>query len=171
MLPIFIFLSIQWIDDFGWYKTTENEKEALFYFFKEVGKRFKISAVPSSLEELKIFVEGYEQCNFHYEKSNNALASATNNIIKGWMPFFAKHIVLLVIRCLLDQKMLKVLGYKLPPLLLKNTVVMAMKARAYCRRAITFIKYPSFVSTERNRTYPKGYQIVELGPHALIHKI
>ena len=55
----------------------------MFYFFKEVGKRLKISAVPSSLEELKIFVEGYEQCNFHYEKSNNALASATNNIIKG----------------------------------------------------------------------------------------
>ncbi len=83
MLPIFIFLSIQWIDDFGWHKTTENEKQAMFYFFNEVGKRLKISAVPSSLEELKIFVEGYEQCNFHYEKSNNALASATNNIIKG----------------------------------------------------------------------------------------
>lgn len=116
-----------------------------------------INAIPSSLEELNIFVGKYEEENFRYEKSNNALASATINIVKGWMPFFAKPFVLPVIRCLLDEKMLKVLGYKQPSPILKYIVVQAMKTRAFFLQKITFKRYPSFVSTERNRTYPEGY--------------
>ncbi len=87
------------------------------------------------------------------------------------MPFFAKPFVLPAIRCLLDEKMLKVLGYKQPSLLLKYIVVQAMKRRAFFLRVITFKRYPSFISTERNRTYPLGYQIEELGPRSFIHKI
>ncbi len=83
VLSTFIFLPIQWVDNFGWRKTTENERQALYYFFKEVGERMKISAIPSSLDELGFFVEEYEQKNFRYEKSNYALASATVNIVKG----------------------------------------------------------------------------------------
>lgn len=171
VLSTFVFLPIQWVDNFGWRKTTENERQALYYFFKEVGERMKISAIPSSLVELGVFVEGYEQKNFRYEKSNYALASATVNIVKGWMPSFAKPFVLPVIRCLLDEKMLKVLGYKHPSFLLKFIVVGAMKMRAFFLRMITFKAYPSFVSTERNRTYPRGYTIEELGPRSIIHKI
>lgn len=33
VLSTFIFLPIQWIDNFGWYKTSENERQALYYFF------------------------------------------------------------------------------------------------------------------------------------------
>lgn len=32
VLSTFIFLPIQWIDSFGWRKTTENERQALFIF-------------------------------------------------------------------------------------------------------------------------------------------
>ncbi len=171
VLSTFIFLPIQWVDNFGWRKTTDNERQALYYFFKEVGERMKISAIPSSLEELGFFVEEYEQKNFRYEKSNYALASATANIVKGWMPFFVKPFVLPAIRCLLDVKMLEVLGYKQPSFLLKYIVVQAMKTRAFFLRVITFKRYSSFISTERNRTYPRGYQIEELGPRSFIHKI
>ncbi len=136
VLSTFIFLPIHWIDNFGWRKTSEKEGEALYYFFKEVGKRMKISGIPSSLEELNIFVDKYEEKNFRYEKSNNALASATINIVKGWMPFFAKPFVLPVIRCLLDEKILRVLGYKQPPFLLKYIVVLAMKIRALFLRRL-----------------------------------
>jgi hypothetical protein len=32
-------------------------------------------------------------------------------------------------------------------------------------------KYPSFVTTEYNRTYPKGYKIEQLGPVNFINKL
>ena len=43
--------------------------------------------------------------------------------------------------------------------------------RAFFLRYITFKKYPSFVTIEYNRTYPKGYAIEQLGPANLMSKI
>jgi len=46
------------------------------------------------------------------------------------------------------------LGYSFPSDLLKISVKAAMRLRALALRKITFKKYPSFVTTEFNRTYP-----------------
>jgi hypothetical protein len=47
----------------------------------------------------------------------------------------------------------------------------AMKLRGFFLRGISFKKYPSFVTTEYNRTYPKGYEIEKLGPENLVKKL
>ena len=44
-------------------------------------------------------------------ETNHAVGNATVNIVKGWMPFFARPFVLPVMKCLLDKNMLKALGY------------------------------------------------------------
>lgn len=171
VLSTFIFLPIQWIEDFGWRKISSNEKLALFYFFKEVGERMNIKNIPASLDELKEFVNGYENKNFVFEETNKQVGDATVNIVKGWMPFFVKPLVLSVMKCLLDEKMLKALGYSTPPTLLKIFVRGAMKMRAFFLRYVTFKKYPSFVTIEYNRTYPKGYSIEQLGSANFVSKI
>ncbi|HKR06662.1 MAG TPA: DUF2236 domain-containing protein [Bacteroidia bacterium] len=170
VLSTFIFLPMQWIDAFGWRKTSENERQALYYFFTEVGKRMNIKNIPGSLNDFEKFAHDYEKKNFVFEETNRAVGNATVNIVKGWMPFFAKPFVLPVMKCLLDDGMIKALGYSPSPALLKSSVNAAMKLRAACLRKITFKKYPSFVTTEHNRTYPKGYNIEQLGPAGLVNK-
>jgi hypothetical protein len=171
VLSTFIFLPIQWVDKYGWRKTTVNERQALFYFFKAVGERMNIKNIPASLDDFERFVEEYERKNFVPEETNHAVGNATVNIVKGWMPFFAKPFVLPVMKCLLDENMLRSLGYSLPPSFLRMTVNAAMRLRAFGLRKISFKKYPSFVTTEKNRTYPKGYEIRQLGPENLANKI
>jgi hypothetical protein len=171
VLSTFIFLPIQWIDKYGWRKTTYNERQALFYFFREVGERMNIKNIPGSLDGLEKFVEEYERKNFVPTETNNAVGNATVNIVKGWMPFFAKPFVLPVMKCLLDENMLKALNYSLPPSFLRAIVYGAMRVRAICLRKISFKKYPSFVTTEKNRSYPKGYEISQLGPEIIVKKI
>ena len=171
VLSTFIFLPIQWVDAFGWRKTTNNEREALFYFFKEVGHRMNIKNIPGSLADFETFVREYESKNFVFRQSNLAVGNATIEIVKGWMPFFAKPFVLPVMKCLLDETMLKALGYTPAPPVLKILVRGAMKLRALGLRKITFKNYPSFVSTEPNRTYKHGYKIEQLGPEHLIKKL
>lgn len=171
VLSTFIFLPIQWIDAFGWRKTTENEQQALFYFFREVGVRMNIQQIPDTLKGLEKFVQDYEQKNFVFADTNQAVGNATINIVKGWMPFFAKPLVLPVMKCLLDDSMLRALGYSSSSVILKPIVRGAMRMRALSLRKITFKKYPSFVTTEYNRTYPKGYQIEQLGPENLVKKL
>ena len=171
VLSTFVLLPIHWVDSYGWRKTTENERQALFYFFKAVGERMSIKNIPASLSDLKKFVEEYEKNNVVLVETNQAVGNATVNIVKGWMPFFAKPFVLPVMKCLLDKSMLKALGYTAPPSFLKVLVEGAMRVRAFGLRKITFKKYPSFVTIEHNRTYPKGYEIKKLGPENLVKKI
>lgn len=171
VLSTFIFLPIQWVDAYGWRKTMENERQALFYFFKAVGERMHINHIPDSLQELAAFAEDYEKRNFVFNETNLAVGNATVNIVKGWMPFFLKPFVLPVMKCLLDEKMLTALGYTQPPFMLKALTKTAMRARAVCLRYISFKKYPSFVTTQPNRTYTQGYTIEKLGPENVVNKL
>lgn len=170
VLSTMIFLPIQWIDTYGWRKTSYNERQALYYFFKVVGERMNIRNIPDSLEAFQTFVEDYERKYFVCTDTNHAVGNATINIVKGWMPFFAKPFVLPVMKCLLDERMLAALGYTKPSPALKTVVNAAMRLRALSLRKITFKNYPTFVSTEKNRTYPKGYEIRQLGPDNIIRK-
>jgi hypothetical protein len=171
VLSTFIFLPIQWVNNYGWRKLTLNEEQALFYFFREVGKRMHIQNIAESLKEFKAFVKDYENKNFILQETNTRVGNATVEIVKGWMPFFAKPFVLPVMKCLLDENMLKALGYSLPSSSLKKLVYGAMRLRAFGLKKITFKKYPSFVTTEKNRTYPKGYEIDELGPENVLKQL
>ena len=149
----------------------KNERQAIFYFFKAVGERMNIKNIPGSLNDLEKFVAEYEKNNFILVETNHAVGNATVNIVKGWMPFFLRPFVLPVMKCLLDENMLRALGYSTPSPVLKVLVKGAMRLRAFFLRKITFKKYPSFVTIEKNRTYPQGYEIMKLGPENLVKKI
>src|SRR5258706_10868959 len=106
VLSTFIFLPIKWIDAYGWRKTTANERDALFYFFKAVGERMHIENIPASLNELAKWLQEYERMYVVLEETNTDVGNATVNIVKGWMPFFLKPFVFPVMKCLLDKDML-----------------------------------------------------------------
>jgi hypothetical protein len=171
VLSTFIFQPIEWINNFGWRKLYVQEEQALFYFFREVAIRMNIKNVPPTAAALKEFVRDYEKNNFDYKETNNQVGSATINIVKKWLPGFAAPLVLPVLKCLLDEAMLKALGFGTPSALLKKPVWGVLKLRAFCLRKITFKKYPSFFTIEKIRTYPKGYEIENIGPEHLINKI
>jgi len=91
-------LPIHWVDTYGWRKTTYNERQALFYFFKTVGERMNIQNIPGSLNDLQTFAAGYEKNNVVLTETNHAVGNATINIVKGWMPFFLRPFVLPVMK-------------------------------------------------------------------------
>jgi hypothetical protein len=93
VLSTFIFLPIRWIDDFGWRRTMENERQALYYFFRVVGEQMHIQDIPPSLEDFRIWVADYERKHFVPSETNKAVGDATINIVKGWVPLFAKPFV------------------------------------------------------------------------------
>ena len=130
-----------------------------------------INNIPPSLAQFEEFVSRYEHLNFKPAETNNAVGNATINIVKGWMPFFIRPLVPPVMKCLLDDKMLYALNYTPSPRWLKSLVKGAMRLRALFLRKITFKKYPSFVTTESNRTYRHGYEIEQLGPENLVKNL
>ena len=133
--------------------------------------QMNIKNIPGSLIDLEKFVAAYENKKVVFAETNNAVGNATINIVKGWMPFFARPFVLPVMQCLLDKTILNAVGYTAPPSLLRAVVLGAMRMRAVFLRTITFKKYPSFFTNEKNRTYKHGYEINQLGPENLVKKM
>ncbi|HEV7331312.1 MAG TPA: oxygenase MpaB family protein [Flavisolibacter sp.] len=171
VLSTFILEPISWINRYGWRKPSENEKQALFYFFREVGIRMGLRDIPTSLDAFEQFAALYEDRNFAYTETNKHVGDATVKIVKGWMPFFAKPFVFPVLRCFLDAKMLAALGYPPPSPRLSVMVNAAMRVRARVLRYISFMPYPFFFTTQPNRSYPEGYSIEKLGPTKLLQNL
>lgn len=170
VLSTFILEPIAWIERYGWRKPGDNEKQALFYFFREVGIRMGLQNIPESLQAFRDFADRYETTHFVYADANKSVADATVEVVKGWMPSFARPLVWPVMRCFLDRKMLSALGYPPPPTWLAKVVHLAMRLRAKVLRYVTFMPYPYFFTVQRNRTYRSGYRLKELGPEGLVKK-
>jgi len=92
VLATFVLHPIEWIDAFGWRKITDNESQAIFYFFKAVGERMNLGNIPPTLNDLRAFFDDYVARNFVYHDTNHALGNAAITILKGWLPFFFEAI-------------------------------------------------------------------------------
>ena len=170
VLSTFVFQPFEWNRRYGWRKLTQKEKLASFYFFREVGLRMHLQNIPETMEEFEEFAKGYESRHFTFAETNRQVGDATVNIVKNWMPFFARPLVLPVMTCFFDEKMQLAMGYSAPPALLQKLVALAMAVRATVIRNISFLSYPTFITEQTNRSYPRGYEIEQLGPANVVRK-
>ncbi|MGQ0657772.1 MAG: oxygenase MpaB family protein [Chromatiales bacterium] len=61
VLSGFIYEPIRWIARFGWRPLNERERVALFYFWREVGRRMHIHSIPREYHEFERFNADYER--------------------------------------------------------------------------------------------------------------
>lgn len=171
VLSTFIFDPIRWIDQFGWRKTTPNEQQALFHFLRQVGLRMHLQAIPETLEAFQQFVLQYEANYFQFHETNRRVADATVRVVRHWLPQPLRFAVFPVLNTLLDNSMHQAFNYPIPPGWLVFSVRTAMKMRAYLLKIFDFNINPRFFTEKPNRTYPKGYEIEQLGPSHIVQKI
>lgn len=171
VLSTFIFDPIIWLEAYGWRKPTEIEKQSLFYFFYEVGKRMHLENIPVSLEEFKRFSEDYQSKYFKYSESNQHIAEATIEIVKNWYPRPVRFLIKPATAALIDDDMRIAFGFKKPTFLLKAFLKGILKLRRYPNKVFNFEKSPTLLENSLNRTYPDGYEIKQVGPEKIISKI
>jgi len=83
VLTTFVFGPIYWIEKYGWRKLVENEKVAIFLFYREVGKRMKIKNIPESYAEFEQFHLKYEDNHFRYAETNKEINDYTMSLLLG----------------------------------------------------------------------------------------
>lgn len=164
VLSTFIFEPIDWIEEFGWRKLFDNEKEALFEFFREVGVRMGLTDIPSSLDSYREWVENYEARYFVYSESNERVAEATINIVKGWLPKFLHFSVKPTMVALMDKRLRDAVGYKASPSWYAALIRAVLWGRKHCLKRFVVGKYPTTIKNVSARSYPKGFNLADLGP-------
>ncbi|WP_080056673.1 oxygenase MpaB family protein [Spirosoma aerolatum] len=171
VLATFVFYPIDWLRNYGWRKLTSAEEQALFYFFREVGRRMQLTDLPDNLADFQTFVAEYEARYFRYTESNRKITNATVRIVQGWFPGFLHGLVQPTFAALISDKLRTAFGYERPAGWFTALVNSALCLRKWPLRWITFKPYPALIPNTSFRYYPAGPPTIEaVGPTNLIDK-
>lgn len=166
VLSTFILDPMDWIERFGWRSLTDNERQAQFVFWREVGRRMGIRDIPATLVAMRRWSEQYVSEHFHFSGSNRVVSAATFGVVESWLPTPLRRFVRPVSAVLLDEATRKAVQVQAPGWFLSLAVPLALKARAkWCS---LFAKKGDPEWPDGRRTYPDGYEIESLAPDRLL---
>lgn len=170
VLSTFIYEPIRWNVRFSWRLMCEQERLALFYFWREVGKRMHIQNIPETYEEFERYNLDYERQHFCYSDANRRIGEVTRNLFLSWFPKILRPAIKPAINALLDDTILEAFGFSQPPLLLRLGLTRSLKLRSRVLRLFPPRRQANFYTDLPTRSYPNGYDIAQLGPASLTER-
>ena len=168
VLSTFIYEPVRWIDAFGWRPTCRNEQLGYYCFWREIGRRMGISDIPPSYKAFQAWSRVYERAQFRFADTNQRVGSSTRDLFAAWFPRVVTPIVRYSIYAMLDDAMIAAFGFPQPLPLTRSLLRAGLKLRGRAVRWLPPRRRPYFFTDARNRTYPAGYRISELGPPRLV---
>jgi len=163
-LSTFILEPIRWNEQYGWRPLTETEKQASYFFWREIGRRMGIRDIPDSLEAYDKFNRAFEAAEFRYSSDNEVIAMATRNLMLSW--FLPKGLLKIgapFVHAMMDDHLLEAVGMKPAPRWLQFFVRSLVRVRGRLAGLLPPRRSPRLLTKISNRTYPDGYVISELG--------
>lgn len=168
VLSTFIYEPVKWIEQFGWRSLSEKEKQAMYFFWREVGIRMSIVNIPPTYKDLEAYNREYEESHFAYAEANRRVANATREMLLKWFPWGMRSQVDKAIPALLDPALLDALGWKPAPTRLTALLKQILQLRSRLLRRLPPRELPDFFADQSIRSYPEGYTLDKIGPTALI---
>ncbi|MFD6531436.1 oxygenase MpaB family protein [Streptomyces sp. NPDC060184] len=154
----------RWIDRFGWRPLCPEEVQALAEVGRNMGRVMGLTSVPATYAEFEELLEAYEAEMFAPVPANRRVATATLRTMAGWYPSPLRPLVARFVLALLDEPLLRALGFTPQPRPVQILAVRALRVRAHVVRLLP--ARPGWLpSRPRPRSYPFGYRLDDLGPH------
>jgi hypothetical protein len=165
VLSTFIYEPIRWNARFGWRPLVAEEKLAAFHYWREVGRRMNIRAIPDDFDAFERYNVEFEQAHFRYAPSNHQLAVATRDLFLGWfLPAPLRRFGEPVVYAMMDDRLREAVGFPKPSERLRRLVEGSLRLRARLIRLLPPRRRPRLLTPRRHRSYPRGYRIEALGP-------
>lgn len=164
VLSTFVYEPIRWNERYGWRPMCAQERLALFHFWRAVGQRMNIRAIPEDCAEFERFNIDYETRLFSFTESNRRVGAATRDLFAGWFPRFLGPLVRPAIHAMMEDRLIEAFGFPRPARQTRWLVRTALRVRAGLLRWLPARRRPLLRTEMGHRTYPAGYQIEELGP-------
>src|SRR5438093_2085742 len=71
VLSTFVFEPIRWNARYCWRRMCEQDRLAMFYFWREVGRRMNLRQLPAAYEDFERYNIEYEQRHYRYTDANH----------------------------------------------------------------------------------------------------
>lgn len=164
VLSTFIYEPIRW-NKFAWRRLLDVEREAVYVFWREVGRRMGIKDIPATYEAFEQFNVQYERDHFEYAGVNNRVGEDTIQVFLHWYPAPMRPLVRQVIYAMLDEPLRAAFGFPKGNPALTALIDGGLKSRAFViRQFFPPRSKPRLYTQEANLSYPFGYEIERLGP-------
>jgi hypothetical protein len=164
VLSTMVLEPVRWNARFGWRPMVDAEKLAMYFFWRDVGRRMAMRDIPASYDELEQFNVAFERERFAYTDAGARVAAATRDMFLAWFPGLPKALGRAAIYALLDDPLLDALGFPHPSQRMRRATEAAVRTRSRTVRVLPARRRPRLRTLERHRSYPKGYEIEQLGP-------
>ena len=164
VLSTFVYEPIRWNARFGWRRFVDQERQAHFHFWRQVGRRMAIRDVPATFDEFERFNDEYERANFRRTATNRRVAQASRDMFLAWFPGVPNRVGAAAISSLMDDRLRDAIGFPRPSRAVVGAVEGALRARGRVVGLLPPRRRPKLRTDLRHRTYPGGYVIEALGP-------
>jgi hypothetical protein len=155
---------IRWNERFGRRPLVEQERLATFHLWREIGRRMGIKEIPSEYAELERYNVEYERERFAFTQEGREVADAMMTMFVRWFPGLPVSAGRRAITAMLDDALLDALHYPRPPRALRAAVTGSLRLRGRATRVLPPRRRPRIRTSMPHRSYPRGWQVEELGP-------
>jgi dephospho-CoA kinase len=174
VLSTFVAEPIRWLERYGWRPLREKEQQALFRFWRHVGRRMGLADLPESLEELLALNRRVESEEFRPAASNRRIAEATLAMLLADWPEPLRPALAGVLRGLLEPEVARALQWPTAPPWQRALVRGALRARSRAMNLSQRLRPPGrsrFYSEQPTPSYGKSFQLEQLGPPAMLARL
>jgi hypothetical protein len=178
VLSTFVAEPIRWLSRYGWRGLSRQEQEHLFLFWRAVGERMGIEAIPGRLDDLLALNTRVERDTYAYAPSNQRIAEATLTMLLADWPAPLRPPARQALMALLEAEVAGSLGWPVAPGWLQSLVLRALKLRSQLSaggrtlaRRLGHEPQPRFYSQRPNPSYGAAFRLEQLGPPPLLEHL
>lgn len=169
VLATFVVVPKRWIDAWGFRPLTEHEVAASVHYYRELGRHMAIRDLPEDFAGFARLLEAHEAAHFGYDEGARRVADSTLRLMTTFPPgsWLPAAVVRRFAFALMDEPLLRALGYPLSSRWERGVVRRGMRARARLLRLLPSRGRPKWASDFGwFRSYPQGYDVAGLGTFA-----
>jgi len=130
-----------------------------------------IESIPPSYDTFEAYSRAYEATHFTDQETNRRVANATRKMLLSWFPQGLQPVANSAIPALLDPPLLQSLGWKPAPKLLTDLLTNVLQLRSRSLRQLPPRTLPEFFVDQSIRSYPRGYEVNDIGPSSLLNAL
>ncbi len=168
VLCTFMVTPFRWIDIRGWRPLLPAEREASTNFYRELGRRMHIEALPETFADAAAILDDYEKRFAADNEAGRALMASTLLVFRNRLPKLIRPLAApLLSSYFADTKLTDALGLPSAPWILSTAIRLVYALRNAVLRRRPAAKTSWFVpGTPTHDVYPNGYTLDQLGPRA-----
>jgi dephospho-CoA kinase len=174
VLSTFVVEPIRWLQRYGWRSLNDAEEQATYRFWRRVGRRMGLAAIPDTLEELLAFNQAFEAQRFAAAPANARVAEATLMMLLRDWPAPLRPALRRLLMALPEAAVTTNLGWPEPAPPLRGWIRAGLRLRSRLANGWQQLRPQQdtrFYSQTPTPSYGASFQLEQLGPPPLLDRL